>query len=73
MHAITVTCKYEKDPIKTAEKNWQLVFPIIILWGFFSNAKGQLTPQSVVGSGRILNCSKLSCMSTLPASMKSIA
>ena len=33
--------------------------------GIFSHAQGQLTLQSVVGSGRILNSSELSCMSSL--------
>ena len=40
--------------------------------GIFSDAQGQLTSQSVVGSGRILNSSELSCMSSLPARMKRI-
>ena len=40
--------------------------------GIFSDAKGQLTPKSVVGSGRICNSSELSYMSSLPASMKRI-
>ena len=31
MHVI-VTCKYEKDPIKTFEKRDDAVFSIIILW-----------------------------------------
>ena len=38
----------------------------------FSDAQGQLAPQSVVGSGRILYSSELSCMSSLHASMKRI-
>ena len=42
------------------------------LMGIFSNARGQLTPQSVIGSGRILNLSEISCMSSLPASTKTI-
>ena len=33
-------CKYEKDPIKTAEKSDNTVFPIINLWGFFPTLKG---------------------------------
>ena len=31
-----------------------------LYWDFFSDAQGQLTPQSVVGSGRISNSSELS-------------
>ena len=38
----------------------------------FSDAKGQLTPQSVVKTRRISSSFELSCMSLLPASMKMI-
>ena len=38
----------------------------------FSDAQGQITPESVVVSGRNLNSSKLSCMSLLPARIKMI-
>ena len=37
---------------------------------FFLDAQEQLTRWSLVRSGRIWNSSKLSCMSSLPASMK---
>ena len=107
---------------RTAEKMWRHPFPIISLWGCFSDVQGQLTPQSVVQqaeiqtrpsshachrylqllkgmyekqpsksgdtvfpiitislpwkpvfrSGGISNSSKLSCMLSLPASMKRI-
>ena len=40
--------------------------------GNLSDAKGQLTPQSVVGSGQTSNSSELSCMSSLPTRMKRI-
>ena len=40
--------------------------------GIFSDAQGQLTPQSVVQSGQNSNSSELKCMSSLPASMKRI-
>ena len=36
----------------------------------FSDAQGQITPESVVVSGRNLNSFKLSCMSSLPERMK---
>ena len=45
-------------------------FPIKSLWGFFSDVQGQLTPQSVVQSGRNSSSSELSCMLSLPASKK---
>ena len=38
----------------------------------FSDAQGQITLESVVISGRNLNSSKLSCMSSLPARSKMI-
>ena len=69
---VIVTCKSEKDPIKTAEKKWQHRFSHYKSMGIFSEAKGQLTPQSVVGSCRISNSFELSCMPLLPASMKRI-
>ena len=53
--SVKVTCKYKKDPIKTAEKKWQHRFPHYKSMGYFSDAQGQLTPQSVVGSGRTSN------------------
>ena len=40
--------------------------------GIFPDAQGQLTPQSLVRSGRITNSSKMLWMSSLPASMKKI-
>ena len=40
--------------------------------GIFPDAQGQLTPQSLVQSGRILNSSEMLWMFSLPASMKKI-
>ena len=40
--------------------------------GIFPDAQGQLTPQSLVRSGRISNLSKMLWMFLLPASMKKI-
>ena len=37
-----------------------------------SDAQWQITPESVVGSGRNLNSYKLLCMSSLPSRMKMI-
>ena len=67
---VIVTCKYEKDPIKTAKKKGQHRFTIINYEDFFSDAILQLTPQSVVKSRRIANSSELSCMPWLTAGMK---
>ena len=38
--------------------------------GIFPDAQGQLTPQSLVRSGRILNLSEMLWMFSLPASLK---
>ena len=38
--------------------------------GIFLDTQGQLTPQSLVRSGRILNSSRMIKMFSLPASMK---
>ena len=40
--------------------------------GIFPDAQGQLTPQSLVQSGRISNSSEMLWMFSLPASMKKI-
>ena len=40
--------------------------------GIFPDAQGQLTLQSMVGSGRILNSSETLCLLSLPAKMKKI-
>ena len=40
--------------------------------GIFPDAHGQLTLQSMVGSGRILNSSETLWLSSLPAKMKKI-
>ena len=40
--------------------------------GIFPDAQGQLTPQSLVRSGRISNSSEMIWMFSLPASMKKI-
>ena len=40
--------------------------------GIFTDAQGQLTPQSLVRSGRISNSSEMLWLSLLPASMKKI-
>ena len=69
---VLVTCKYEKDPIKTAEKTWIHRFPQNESMEIFSGAQGQLNSYIVVGSGLTSNSFKLECMSLLPASMKII-
>ena len=64
---VLITCKYEEDPIKNRGAR---VFTT--LYVNVSDAQGQITLESVVVSGRNLNSSKLSCMSSLPARMRMI-
>ena len=64
---VLVTCKYEKDPIKNEGARVDTT-----LYSNFSDAQGQITLVLVSVSGRNLNSSKLSCMSSLPARMKKI-
>ena len=62
-----VTCKYEEDPIKNEDAR-----VVTTLYSNFSDVQGQITLVSVSVSGRNLNSSKLSCMSSLPARMRMI-
>ena len=64
---VLVTCKYEEDPIKN--RGFRV---FTTLYVNFSDAQGQITLKSVVVSGRNLNSSKLSCVSSLPARMRMI-
>ena len=64
---VLITCEYEEDPIKNRGAR---VFTTLYI--NFSEAQGQITLVSVVVSGRNLNSSKLSCMSSLPARMRMI-
>ena len=61
---VLVTCKYEEDPIKNEGARVDTT-----LYSKFSDAQGQITVVLVSVSGRNLNSSKLSCMSSLPARM----
>ena len=61
------TCKNEEDPIKKEDAR-----VLTRLYVVFSDAQGQLTPQSVVESCRISNSSKPLMLSSLPATMKKI-
>ena len=64
---VLITCKYEEDPIKNEGAR-----VVTTLYINFSDAQGQITLVSVSVSGRNLNSSKLSCMSSLPARMRMI-
>ena len=64
---VLLTCKNEEDPIKNRGAR---VFTTLYI--NFSDAQGQITLKLVAVSGRNLNLSKLSCMSSLPARMRMI-
>ena len=63
---VLVTCKNEEDPIKNEGAR------VAKRYVDFSGVQGQVTPNSVVGSGRNSNSFKFLCMCLLPARMKTI-
>ena len=68
---VLVTWKYQKNPIKKQQrKSGNTIFPITSLWGYFLDAQGQLTPQSVVRSGWNSNSSEILWISSLPTNLK---
>ena len=69
---LSLPASMKRIRLRTAEKKWKHHFSHYKPMGIFSDVQGQLTPQSVVQSSRNSNSSKLSCMSSLPASMKRI-
>ena len=64
---VLVTCKNDEGTIKDEGAR---VFTN--LYRNFPDAQGQITLELVVVSGRNLNSSKFSCMSSLPARMRTI-
>ena len=64
---VLITCKYDEHPIKNGVAR---VFTTLYI--NFSDAQGQIPLESAVLSGRNLNSSKLSCLSSLPARMRMI-
>ena len=68
---VLVTCKNEEDPIKNEGARVLTRFSPLSM-GIFSDAQGQLTPQSLVQSGRNRNSSGILWLSLLLASMKKI-
>ena len=49
---VIITCKYEKDQIKTSQEKVETSFSHYNPMGIFSDIQGQLTQQSVVQSGQ---------------------
>ena len=64
---VLLTCKNKEDPIKNERAR---VFTTLYI--NFSDAQRQVTLELVAVSGRNLNLSKLSCMSSFPARMRMI-
>ena len=64
---VLISCKNEEYPIKNEGAR---VFTTLYI--NFSDAQGQITPESVVVSGRNSNAFKLSCMSSSSTRMKMI-
>ena len=64
---VLLTCKNKEDPIKNEGAR---VFTTLNI--DFSDAKGQITLESVVVCSQNWNSSKLACMSSLPTRMKMI-
>ena len=62
---VLVTCKNEEGPITN-----EGIRVLTTLYIDFSDAQGQLTPEYVVGFGRISNSSEILCLSSLPARME---
>ena len=67
-----VTCKNEEDPIKMKDIECYQHFSHYKSKGIILDAKGHLTSQSLVKSGRNSNSSKILWLSSLTASMKKI-
>ena len=66
---VLITCQYKEDPIKNSGAR---VFTTLYMYINFSDAQGQIAPQSLVRSGRISNSSEMLWMFSLPASIKKI-
>ena len=69
---LSIPASMKRIRSRTTEKKWRHHFSHYKPMGIFSDVQGQLTPQSVVQSGRNSNSSEVSCMSSLPASIKRI-
>ena len=69
---VLVTSNFDDDSIKNERASMETPFSHYKYMGNFLDAQGQLTPKSVVQSGRNSNSSDILCMSSLPASIKRI-
>ena len=69
---VLVTSNFDDDSIKNYRASMETQFSHYKSMGNVLNVQGQLTPKSVVQSGRNSNSSKILCISSLPASIKRI-
>ena len=69
---VLVTSNFDDDSIKIERASMETPFSHYKSMGNFLDAQGQLSPLSVVRSGRNSNSSEILCMSSLPASVKRI-
>ena len=71
MHVL-VSAKMKRFQSKTKALEWSQHLSHCKSMGIFSDGQGQLTPQSMVGSGQISNSFKTLWLSLLPAKIKKI-
>ena len=69
---VLVTSNFDVDSIKNERASMETAFSHCKSMEIFLDAQGQLTPSSVVQSGRKSNSFEILCISSLPASMKRI-
>ena len=69
---VLVTSNFDDDSIKNERASMETAFSHYMSMGNFLDTQGQLTPKSVVRSGRNSNSSEILCMSSLSASIKRI-
>ena len=68
----SLPAKMKKIQSKMKALEWPQYISHCLSMGIFPDAQGQLTPQSVVGSGRNLNSIESLWLSSLPARTKKI-
>ena len=61
--------RMKKLQLKMKALEWSQHFSHCKFMGFFSDAQGQLSPQAMVGSGRISDLSESLWLTSLPAKM----
>ena len=70
--SVLVISNFDDDSLKNERASMETPFSHYKYMGTLLDAQGQLTPQSVVRSGRNSKSSEIVCMSSLPTSIKKI-